>query len=106
MAEIGGDDFAEKIMKDLRADKVSQEFLIEKKHKPSTFSVVVSVGEERTIFSHHVKREHDFHFSTVSADWIYLTSLGEEWHEAYKRVMLYVKRFGVQLAFNPGSHQM
>lgn len=106
MAEIGSDDFAEKIKKDLDKERVSQEFLIQTSGAPSTFSVVFTVTTERTIFSQHVKRQHDFHFDHLTTSWIYLTSLGEDWHEAYERTYQYVKKNPVKLAFSPGSHQL
>lgn len=106
MAEIGDDDFAEKIKKDLDKDRVNEEFLIQTKGASSTFSVIFSVTNERTIFSRHIKREHKFDFTNMSAEWIYLTSLGEDWHEVYEKTSHFVKKNPTKLAFSPGSHQL
>jgi len=106
MAEIGSDDFAEKIKKELNNEMVSQKYIIETKGTPSTFSVIISMTKERTIFSQHVQRKHNFDFSELSTEWIYLTSLGEDWHEAYEHTVSFVKKNPVKLVFSPGSHQL
>ena len=106
MAEVGDDDFAQKIVKDLQKEHVSEELLIQTKHTASTFSIIFSLTSDRTIFSQHVERKHNFDFSNLKTSWIYLTSLGEDWHKAYDKTLQFVKQHPVKLAFSPGSHQL
>lgn len=106
MAETGDDDLSEKIVKELTSERVNIDSLKETKDTPSAFSVVVSAGQDRTIFSHHVLREHDFSFDNLSTEWIYLTSMGEKWREAYRKTIDFVKKNHVKLGFSPGSHQL
>lgn len=106
MAEIGDDDLAEKIMHKLTQERINQDFLIQTKGASSTFSVVLSITDERIIFSRHMQREHHFSFTDFSTEWIYLTSLGKMWRHAYRETITYVKKNHVKLAFSPGSHQL
>lgn len=106
MAEIGDDDFADKIIKDLKNERVSDQFLVQTKGAGSSFSMILSMKKDRTIFSQHVKRKHHFDFENLSTEWIYLTSLGEDWHKAYKDTYAFVKKHPVKLAFSPGTAQL
>lgn len=106
VAETGEDDFSEKIIKELSSERVNIDQMKQTPGTPSTFSVVVSVTNERTIFSRHMVRDHDFSMQNLSTEWIYLTSLGEKWRQAYRKVSDYAQKNHVKLAFNPGTHQL
>ncbi len=105
VAEIGSDEFADKIINTLNSEKVSEKFL-KKTQKASSFSVILNFKKERTIFEEHVEREHNFSFDNLYTQWIYLTSMGDKWHDAYKKTLDYVLAKKVKLAFNPGSKQL
>jgi ribokinase len=49
---------------------------------------------------------HDFNFDNISTKWIYLTSLGKQWQNAYDKTLNYIKKTGALLAFNPGTLQI
>jgi len=105
-AEIGTDEFSQKIINGLKKEKVSEILLKQTDNADSSFSVIVNFKKERTIFCEDVKREHDFNFEGISAKWIYLTSMGEKWKEAYKRSLFFAKSTGAKIAFNPGTPQI
>lgn len=106
MAEIGTDEFSEKIIGALKKENVSDSLLKRNKNSSSTFSVILNFAKERTIFSQHLRKEHDFSFDNVEASWVYLTSLGEDWRTPYQKVFDFVKKSGAKLAFNPGTPQL
>lgn len=105
-AELGTDEFAEKILKDLEKEKVAKDLLIQTAGAASTFTVSLSLGNDRTTFPRHVERGHDYNFDNISTQWVYLTSMGEKWRETYEKTLAFVKKSGAKLAFNPGSFQM
>lgn len=105
-AELGTDEFADKILKDLEKEKVAKDLLIQTKDAPSTFTVSLSLGGDRTTFVRHVQREHNYSFDNMSTKWVYLTSMGEKWQETYKKTLAFVQKSGAKLAFNPGSIQI
>jgi len=106
MAELGDDDFSHHIREHLRKNHVSMEYSLHTKNSPSTFSVILSFGIDRTIFSRHVHRHHRFAFSALSTEWIYLNSMGKEWETAYEKTFSYVRQHHPKFAFSPGSKQL
>lgn len=106
IAEIGKDEFAQKIINSLNKENVDTANVIQTEGQQSSFSTIINYKGERTIFSEHVKRLHDFNFENISTKWIYLTSLGEDWTNAYNKTVDFIKREKCLLAFNPGTLQI
>lgn len=106
VAEIGEDEFASKIEKALMNEAVDIERLIQTKGAQSTFSMIINFQGERTIFTKHITRVHDFSFENLQTQWVYLTSLGNEWKHVYKKAVELTESSGAKLAFNPGSLQL
>lgn len=104
-AEIGEDEFARRILLTLKEEGVDTKKL--KKGKAQTsFSIILSFAKDRTIFTEKPEREHDFSFSNLKTDWIYLTSLGKKWEETYKKVGDFVQKKKIKLVLNPGPAQL
>lgn len=106
VTELGDDEFTQKIIKTLSNENVDISFVKKTKRQPSSFSTIINFKGERTILSEHVKRKHGFDFDNISTEWVYLTSLGEEWKNAYDTTAEFVKRSKAHLAFNPGTIQL
>jgi len=106
IAEIGKDEFAQKIINILSKENVNIKKVLETEGLQSSFSTIINYKNERTIFSEHVKREHNFNFEDISTKWIYLTSLGEKWQDAYHKTVDFVREAKCNLAFNPGTLQI
>ena len=106
VAEIGTDEFAQKIINTLSVEGVDTSNVLQRKGQQSSFSTIINFRKERTIFSEHVKREHNFNFENISTKWIYLTSIGNDWEKAYEKTIDFVKSTGSYLAFNPGTLQI
>lgn len=106
IAEIGKDEFAQKIITTLSHEKVNTSNIIQTEGQQSSFSTIINFKGERTIFSEHVVRKHNFIFENISTKWVYLTSLGEKWLDAYSKAVDFVKEKQCLLAFNPGTLQI
>ncbi len=105
-AEIGDDEFAEKILHTLRKEHVRLDLVKQTVNEPSTFSVCISFMKDRTLFVRHVGRDHDICFDDLSTKWIYITSLGDKWKGLYDTALAFAKSSGANIAFNPGSNQL
>lgn len=105
-AEIGDDEFALKIVNTLGREHIDRAFIHQKHGQESSFSVAINFKGDRTLFSEHVKREHNFSYDGAKLGWIYLTSLGEEWTKPYEKAITYVTNASAKLAFNPGTLQL
>lgn len=106
VAEIGEDEFAQRIINSLAKEGVSEAFLQKTHNKSSSFSVIINYKSERTIFVEAVEKEQNFSFENISAKWVYLTALSEKWKEAYKKTLEFAKNNNIKLAFNPGTLQL
>lgn len=105
-AEMGDDEFSQKILNGLTENKVNLSFLKKSKNKDTSFAVIFNFANERTVVARKVEREHDFTFEGISSKWMYLTSLGNKWKEAYKKAMEFADKNNIKLAFAPGSTQL
>ena len=105
MAELGDDEFSEKIVKGLKNEGVDLSLLVQNPGH-SSFAMGLSYQGERTLFVNHQQRGHDFSFASLQTKWIYLTSLGNTWEHVYKAVVEYKKQSQIFLACNPGSVQL
>lgn len=106
MAEIGDDEFTQKIHKALEKEQVDKSRVLQTQDASSTFSMIINFQGERTIFTKHITRQHNFSFENIQTQWLYLTSLGNEWKQVYKKAGEFIKTNKALLAFNPGSLQL
>lgn len=105
-AEIGKDEFSQKILSKLNKEGVNTELLLQNETEKTSFSVVLNYNAERTIFSEHVKRTHNFNFEKLDTKILYLTSLGNVWENAYEKALKFAQDKNLKLAFNPGTLQL
>ncbi len=104
--EIGDDGFSQKIRNLLAKEPIDTSLVQMTKGEPSSFAIGINFKGERTLFVEHVRRKHAFVFDSLTTQWIYLTSLGEQWKQVYSKVISFAKEKGVKIAFSPGTHQM
>lgn len=105
VAEIGDDEFSQKILRTLEREGVHTSFLIQTSGAAASFAVAINFAGERTLFVEHVRRDHNFSFHHTQAEWVFLGGLGQEWKGAYQKTVEFVKNENLRLAFTPGSQQ-
>jgi ribokinase len=103
-AEIGDDAFSEMIIKGLLAENVDTESIIRKGE--SSFAVGINFQDDRTLFIHHIKREHNFPYERLDGRLVFLTSLGDDWHRVYENIVSKKRDGNFILAVNPGTPQI
>lgn len=106
IAEIGKDEFAQKIIENLKSENIDSSFIIETPTEKTSFSVGISYKGERTLFVEHVERTHNFKFPETKPRLVYLTSLGRIWEKAYIDAFEFSQKENTLLAFNPGGMQL
>ena len=82
MAEIGKDEFSQKILNRLKEENINMEFLLQTDSEKTSFSVAISYKGDRTLFTEHASRKHNFDFDNLKTKFVYLTSLGKIWEKA------------------------
>jgi ribokinase len=105
-AEIGDDEFSLKIINTIAKENISRGFIKHVQGQESSLSIALNYKNDRTLFTQHLKRSHDFNYESANFKWIYLTSLGDEWRSAYQKAIDYCIAYGTKLAFNPGTKQL
>ncbi|MCL6096805.1 MAG: carbohydrate kinase family protein [Patescibacteria group bacterium] len=106
VAEIGQDEFSQKIINSLIEENVNLELVKQIASEGSSITVGINFKGDRTLFTEHVKREHNFDFEGKTAKIIYLTSLGPLWEKAYEKTLNFAKEKNIKLIFNPGTIQI
>lgn len=105
-AEIGKDEFSQKILNKLKAENINTDLLLQNDKEKTSLSVILTYNGERTILSEHIQRDHNFIFQGLETKFIYLTSLGRAWEKAYEKTLELVEKSNLKLAFNPGTLQI
>lgn len=100
----GSDEISQKIVNVLKNEGVGTEFLVKDPGETSAIGIAINFQGERTLFVHHIVRDHALPQLTVPK-WLYLTSVGERWEDLYRQVVDFAKANNVRLALSPGSHQ-
>ena len=104
-AEIGKDEFSQKILTTLQNENINADFLSQT-DKETSISIGLNYKGDRTLFTEHVERQHDFNFENLQTKFIYLTSLGNIWGKTYEEVLSLKKESDIKLVFNPGTIQL
>lgn len=104
---LGDDSTSNQIVETFIKEGVDTSYVYRTKNTASNFSTIVVVGGERTIFSYNKDKEYSFPSEFPKTSWIYLTSMGDNFSEIYKKTIEVVKNNPkIKLAFNPGSRQV
>lgn len=101
----GDDELSQKILHTLENEHVSTEYMVQDKNQTSSIGIALNVAGERTLFVHHIKRNHSLPAISIPK-MLYLTSVGEYWETVYQQVLDFVEERPIQFALSPGTHQL
>lgn len=109
IALIGGDPLSEYIKKDLAAENIDTQFLIENKKDNTDFSIIL-VGSDgiRSILTNrgHTRLESkNIPWKKLKTKWFYITSL-EGNLGLLEELIGYAKELGIKISFNPGMREL
>jgi len=100
-----GDDWIGKHAHELlEKEKVDCRY-VETEPGPTSYATALIFQGERNLIIYHVPREYvlpDFE----PVDWIYLTSMGQAYIDAYRKVLAFTKQHQAKISFNPGTFQL
>lgn len=105
VTELGDDINGHEIFEELTRAKVNTSLIKMLPNHDTRYSIVLNFQSERTILSHHAKREYTLP-QLPKTKWIYYTSLGKGFEKVQRKLISYLKKNDdVKLAVNPGSYQ-
>ena len=102
---VGDDDSGKKIIKGIKAEKVSTKYLRIDKTQPTNYTVVLNFNAERTQLIYRVDRMYNLP-RLNKAKWIYYTAVGKNHVNLEKDIVDFVNKTKTKLAFNPGAYQL
>ena len=101
---MGDDWIAKQIDEQLQKESIDCKY-IQVEKGPTSYATALVFHGERNLIIYHVPREYNLpDFDEV--DWLYLTSMGKAYTNAYEKVVRFVKKTGVKVSFNPGTYQL
>ena len=103
-AELGKDAQGNNIKQHLKKDKVSTAYVFQR-NAETNYSVVLNVGAERTILVYHVPRQYKLP-QLEQATWCYYSSISHTFYNQHAKLVRWLDKHKVRLAFNPGSFHL
>lgn len=101
---FGNDLFSKEIEEIIKKEGIN--LTIDRSEGKSSLSLIFALNGDRIIFTHHEKREHNFYYNNSSLpNFVYLTSIGNSWINAYQKVLEFIKTNNLPLVFTPGATQ-
>lgn len=101
-----GKDLFSREMEDI-LKKEGINLIAERVGEKSSLSLIFDLNKDRIVFSHHERRNHSFNPREVNTpNFIYLTSIGDNWQKAYEQVLEYAGNNNIPIGVNPGSRQL
>ncbi len=103
-AEIGSDEFSEKIVNTLKKEEVDQTYIKKGDRQTPYFNIVLSYAGDRTILDERTPSEEVIEIKNANPKYFYLTGLNGNWEKIFPEVIL--NNPDSLFAFNPGSRQL
>lgn len=102
---LGNDFFSKEMEETIKKEEI--DLIVRKNGDKSSLSLVFCINSDRVIFTSHEIRDHEFLYEADKLpDFIYLTSVGEQWQDFYRQVLDFCKQYKIPLGFTPGSVQL
>lgn len=103
---LGRDTLSLQVQKDLSSENIEIIPGIPRMDK-TPLHLIFNFENDRIIFSDYPKERYQFRFDKKSLpDYIFLTSIGEEWEEAYTQALEFIQTNHISLALSPGTRQL
>lgn len=103
---LGDDGIGNEIIEKFIKEGVDTSYVYRQKGVGSDYYTIIVVSGERTIFGYKNDKDYFLPETFPETDWVYLTSMAENFEGIYERVIKWTDEKQIKLAFNPGSRQI
>lgn len=76
------------------------------KQEYSPLHLIFNFEKDRIIFSDYKIKQYEFAYEKSPPNYVYLTSIGTHWENAYTQALTYMQTNQIPYAFSPGSRQL
>lgn len=101
---VGSDESGSEILEKLKSEKVDTSLSKVNPGMNSNFSTVINFDKERTILVYHQPWKYSLP-ALPESKWVYYTSSGKGFETLHKPLISYLRKNGVKLGLNLGTHQ-
>ncbi len=101
---LGKDLFSKEVEDIVRKEGI--ELIAQHEGENSFISMIFNFDTDRVAFTHREVRENSFNYEGQNPDFIYLSSIGSKWEEAFKKILAYAKENNIKMGFTPGGPQL
>lgn len=105
VAELGHGPLADYAYSELKKE-INMAYVTQTKGVKEGFGAVIVYQGERTILSYYAPERPPFPDNLEVSEWVYLTSVGEQFDGFYEDAYSWLERNDASLAFNPGGRQI
>ncbi len=102
---MGDDETTDLAFKKLGREGVDSRYIEIDHSLPSSYSAVLNYKGERTILASHQPFKYRLP-KLEKTKWIYVGELGDKYEDMYRKLIPYIKKNKIKLAFNPGAVQL
>ena len=107
ISNVGGDDDADEIIKDLSSRGINSENIKKHPNTKTNHNYILRYNAERTILIHHNQYDYALPENMPKTDWMYLSSLAENSIPHHHEIAKYLSENPeTKLAFQPGTFQI
>lgn len=107
VSTVGQDEKGLRVRQVLQKEAVDDSCLRDDAFNQTDVSLILSYQAERTILAHHSPFVYLMPHDLKPSQWIYLTSLGKNFHKLYQGLKNYlIENSSVKLVLNPGMHEL
>lgn len=103
-AQIGSDEFSEKILNSLKKEDVNTQDIDKSERETPYFNIVLAYEGERTILEEKRPDSGELKITTSNPKMIYLSSVAGDWQKVYKEI--FAAYPNSLFAYNPGARQI
>lgn len=103
-AEVGSDEFSEKIINSLKKEGIDLSFIKKGHRETPYFNIVLSYAGDRTILDERTPSEQDLEIGGPNPRCFYLTGLNGDWKRVFEDI--FSNNPSSSFVLNPGSRQL
>lgn len=102
---LGNDFFSREIQEGLSREGIALD-IEQHDETNSPLHIILDFPQDRVILSNYSKNQHGFSPKEKVFDYIFLTSIPEDWEDAYRKILEFSKSNNIPIAFSPGTRQI
>jgi sugar/nucleoside kinase (ribokinase family) len=103
---LGDDEIGQLILSKLKKYNITTNCVTLAKGEQSNYTTALNYKGERTLLVYHAPRKYFFPEKLPETKWVYFTSLNKGFEKHHQKLIHYIEKKKIPMAFNPGTYQI